>query len=63
MKYKDGTIYIPGLKGRKLNPEPLDNLNTISIPINIETYDKPIISIVCDEIVAKLGKVKIGGAK
>lgn len=53
MKYKD----------RKLNPEPLDNLNTISIPINIETYDKPIISIVCDEIVVKLGKVKIGGVK
>ena len=37
--------------------------DTVSISVGIEKYDNPNIEIIGDEIVAKLGKVKIGGVK
>lgn len=43
----------------KLTPK----IDTVSVSVGIEKYDNPNIEIIGDEIVVKLGKVKIGGVK
>ena len=48
------------------NPQTLDlkpKTDTISVSVDIEKYDNLVAEIIGDEIVVKLGKVKIGGVK
>lgn len=59
-------------KSQVINPYVIDNpqtlelkpkTDTISVKCKFEKYDNPVVEIVNNEIVVKLGKVKIGGVK